>query len=79
MTTARTSLYKTNFSPVLDGCVVEKSGVQAATNTRKAIGVGPVLNENWTDTNYLLVLDKTRYQRNAVQALAAQSGITLAC
>ncbi len=41
--------------------------------------MGSAYNENRTDTNDLLVLDKTRYQRNAVmQALAAQFGSPLA-
>ncbi len=37
-TTARTSFYETNFSPVLDGRVVEKTEVQGATNARSGRG-----------------------------------------
>ncbi len=57
---------------------MEISGVPAAINARKTLCVGSAYNENRTDTKDLLVLDKTRYQSNAVvQPLAAQSGSSL--
>src|SRR5208283_1307335 len=52
-TTARTSLYKTNLSPELDGRAVVKSRhsekskeVQAASNARKTISVGSAFRSN---------------------------------
>src|SRR5271157_6162741 len=67
-----------SFPPRSGFVQVEISGVPAAINARKTLCVGSVYNENRTDTKDLLVLDKTRYQRNAVvQPLAAQLGSSL--
>ncbi len=67
-----------SFPPRSGFVQVEISGVPAAINARKTLCVGSAYNENRTDTKDLLVLDKTRYQSNAVvQPLAAQSGSSL--